>query len=148
MTESREFREQLGLKCVPQFDNAGPVFKSAKIIDKAIIEVKFHNVVSGLLLNEGSSAFEIAGEDGVFQKAQNLSLSIDKESIFIRRPDRIISDMKAHRTSPDHSPIKYIRYGKNKQLKPNLFNVDGFPAEPFEWSAPDSVDTKSQKEKS
>jgi len=138
MTESRKFREQLGLKCVPQFDNAGPVFKSAEIINGTVV-VKFHNVVSGLLLNEGSSAFEIAGEDGVFQKAQNLSLSIDKESIFIRRPDRIISDMKAHRTSPDNSPIKYIRYGKNKQLKSNLFNVDGFPAEAFECEIPPAI---------
>jgi oligoribonuclease (3'-5' exoribonuclease) len=118
MTESRKFREQLGLKCVPQFDNAGPIFKSAEIIDEGVVEVKFHNVISGLLVSENPDAFEIAGEDGVFQKTQNLSLSIDKESLWVRRPPRTTSGVRGNLTysemAPDNSPIKYIRYGKNK----------------------------------
>jgi hypothetical protein len=147
---AKESRTKEGLKNIPQLDTACPTFKNAKMINNAIY-VEFNNVESGLFLSKYQGAFEVAGEDKVFHQTDIVSITLEGKRIIIRNPQLEVTEKKEKTTIikyvPLDFPIKHLRYAKNKKLKPNLFNADGFPAEPFEWSVTDSKDTKSQPSK-
>ncbi len=93
--------------------------------------VEFHNVAGGLATNDKYGyirGFEVAGADGKFYPSQAF---IDGDRILLK------SDLK---------DIKIVHYGwADDAGECNLFNKEGFPAEPFRIGDTDKFITKDSK---
>jgi len=97
---------------------SGPLFKDYTIEENKIT-ISFSHIGSGLITNDGEdlSEFAIAGEDKKFVWA-NAKIEGDKIVVW---SDTI--------TKP-----KYVRYAwADNPDNPNLYNIEGLPASPFEF---------------
>jgi sialate O-acetylesterase len=95
---------------------SGPLFKSADFAGGKAI-VKFDHSGSGLTTRDGKAPdwFEIAGDDGVFCKA-NAEIT-DKDTVTV--------------WSEEVSSPRIVRLGWNKGATPNLMNKEGLPTPAF-----------------
>lgn len=91
---------------------SGPIFNSIEVKDEAIF-VGFEHA-KGLNFSSDESFFELAGENGVFYKAQ---VQIEGETLIVS-------------SNLVKSP-KHVRYAWCDDCEPNLFNGSNLPASPF-----------------
>lgn len=94
---------------------SGPLYKSHKVADGAI-QVSFDHVGDGLVSRDGKplSWWEVAGEDGVFKKAE---ATIHGNHVIVKSAEVA-------------APVA-VRYAWNQAAEPNLSNKNGLPASPF-----------------
>ncbi|AQQ69792.1 F5/8 type C domain protein [Limihaloglobus sulfuriphilus] len=95
---------------------SGPLFKSADFAGGKAV-VKFDHSGSGLTTRDGKAPdwFEVAGDDGVFHKANAEITGKDTVTVWSEEV-----------TSP-----KIVRLGWNKRATPNLMNKEGLPTPAF-----------------
>lgn len=93
--------------------SSGPLYKSLEVFPTHI-DVDFYNKGSGLMSKTTLTDFEIAGSDGVFQKASA----------------RILNN-KVRVSSNKVSNPKEVRYGWKNWIVGTLFNKEGLPASSF-----------------
>ena len=95
-------------------------------IENGKIHIRFDHVGSGLATRDAQppNAFEIAGKDGNFVKAQ---ARLKRDPITSPPPDTVIvwSDQV-----PDPVTVRFAR-SLSAELIPNLINKEGLPASPF-----------------
>lgn len=92
---------------------SGPLFKQATFKNEKV-EVEFDHAVSGLVMRDKQSFFEIAGSDGIFYKA---NAELDGSRVML--------------SSPKVKTAASVRYAWCDDCEPNLFNAEGLPASPF-----------------
>jgi sialate O-acetylesterase len=95
---------------------SGPLLESTKI-EGSKIRVKFAHVGGGLKSRDGKplTEFQIAGADGKFVPAK---AQIDGDTIVV--------------SAESVSRPTQVRFGWHKTANPNLINVEGLPASPFQ----------------
>jgi sialate O-acetylesterase len=105
---------------------SGPLFTGFKVTDQGIV-IDFEHTGSGLATRDGQPPtwFEVAGRDGVYQKA-DAAISADGKQIIltsaaVARPDR-------------------ARFAWSQLAQPNLMNREGLPAGAFNTHWPRDPD--------
>ena len=106
---------------------SGPVLKAVRVKGNTA-ELSFDHVGAGMTSNkEPLTWFEAAGSDGVYHPAE---ATIAQDKVIV--------------SSAAVSSLASVRFGWNEAAQPNLFNKDGLPAVPFNYSLNKTTVAKSK----